>query len=60
MEKIHLFDKVISPIVTEWGIFTEPFTFMIDKKGIVSAKYEGFVTYGEIESDLIKMIKIDF
>ena len=57
---LHFSKRRISPIVTEWGIFTEPFTFMIDKKGIVSAKYEGFVTYGEIESDLIKMIKIDF
>ena len=53
---LHFAKRKISPTVIQWGIFTEPFTFIINQKGIITAKYEGFATYGEIESDLSKMI----
>tara|TARA_B100000686_G_scaffold328774_1_gene389180 strand:+ start:170 stop:1075 length:906 start_codon:yes stop_codon:yes gene_type:complete len=54
---LHFSKRRIAATVTEWGVFTEPFTFIINEKGVVSAKYEGFVTYDEIESDLTKIIK---
>ena len=57
---LHFAKRRIAPTVNEWGIFTEPFTFLIDKNGIVSAKYEGFATYSEIESDLTKIIGSDW
>ena len=57
---LHFAKRRIAPTVSEWGIFTEPFTFLVDKNGIVSAKYEGFATYSEIESDLTKLIESDW
>ena len=39
----------LSPILAEWGLPTEPWTFVIDADGIVRAKYEGFVSSEELE-----------
>ncbi len=39
--------RVVSA-VEEWGLKTEPFTFVIDSAGIVSARFEGFVTAEEL------------
>ena len=39
----------LSPILAEWGLPTEPWTFVIDADGIVRAKYEGFVSSVELE-----------
>ena len=33
----------LSPTLAEWGLPTEPWTFVIDADGNVSAKYEGYV-----------------
>ena len=38
----------LASVVEEWGLRTEPFTFVIDSAGIVSAKFEGFVTAEEL------------
>lgn len=45
----------VSPILGEWGIETEPFTFVLNIQGIVVAKFEGFATEFEIKSAL-KMV----
>ena len=42
----------ISPLMQEWGLFTEPFTFLIDSNGFVHSKFEGFVTTVELEESL--------
>ena len=42
----------ISPLMEEWGLFTEPFTFLIDANGFVHSKFEGFVTTVELEESL--------
>ena len=39
----------LSPILAEWGLPTEPWTFVIDADGIVRAKYEGYVSSKELE-----------
>ncbi len=39
----------LSPTLAEWGLPTEPWTFVIDADGNVSAKYEGYVTLEELE-----------
>lgn len=39
----------LSPILAEWGLPTEPWTFVVDADGIVRAKYEGFVSSEELE-----------
>ena len=38
----------LSPILAEWGLPTEPWTFVIDAEGIVRAKYEGYVSAEEL------------
>ena len=38
--------------VTEWGLPTEPWTFIVDGEGIVRAKFEGFVNSEELEEGL--------
>ena len=40
------------PAMSEWGLLTEPFTFVIDKNGLIAAKFEGFVTERELETAL--------
>ncbi len=39
----------LSPTLAEWGLPTEPWTFVIDADGNVSAKYEGYVGSDELE-----------
>ena len=38
----------LAPIMAEWGLPSEPWTFVVDAEGIVRAKYEGFVTADEL------------
>jgi hypothetical protein len=38
-----------SAAVKEWGLQTDPWTFVVDRRGRVSAKFEGTVTPGELK-----------
>ena len=40
----------LSPVMVEWGLESEPYTFVIDALGIVSAKFEGFATAEELNN----------
>ena len=40
---------VISPTVKEWGLPSEPWTFLIDGDGLVDSKFEAFTTLEELE-----------
>jgi hypothetical protein len=46
-----------SPTVTEWGLQTEPWIFVVDGKGIIRAKFEGLTTAREIEAALKQALK---
>ena len=39
-----------SPIVEEWGLPSEPWTFVIDANGAIAAKYEGFADEDELDA----------
>ena len=39
----------LSPVMVEWGLEIEPYTFVIDALGNVSAKLEGFATAEELD-----------
>ena len=39
----------LSPTLAEWGLPTEPWTFVINSEGLIAAKYEGFVSSEELE-----------
>jgi hypothetical protein len=42
-----------SPLVEEWGLPSEPWTFVIDSEGIVVHKFEAFATTEELEEALL-------
>ena len=41
---------VISPTMKEWGLPSEPWTFLIDGRGLVHSKFEAFTTLEELEA----------
>ena len=43
---------VISPTAEEWGLPSEPWTFIVDAEGIIRAKFEAFTTRDELEAAL--------
>ncbi len=42
--------------VQEWGLPTEPWTFVIDSQGLVQGKFEQFTTAAEIEAKLREIL----
>lgn len=40
------------PVMAEWGLPTEPWTFVVGADGRIAARYEGLVTVGEVLSAL--------
>ncbi len=46
----------ISPVVREWGLPSIEWTFVVDKKGRIAARFEGFATYPEVESALQQVL----
>ena len=42
----------LSPTLSEWGLVTEPWTFILDREGVVSARFEGFATAEELQDAL--------
>ncbi|GIT42290.1 MAG: hypothetical protein Ct9H300mP11_02260 [Chloroflexota bacterium] len=42
--------------VSEWGLPTEPWTFIIDSQGIIRGKFEQFTTADEIEARLLDIL----
>lgn len=47
-----LANAVISPTVEEWGLPSEPWTFIIDGDGVIRAKFEAFTTRAELDDAL--------
>ena len=46
----------ISPVVLEWGLPSIEWTFVIDRDGIVSERFEGFATFTEVEDALKRVM----
>ena len=44
------------PAAAEWGLPSEPWTFVVDAEGLVAAKFEGFATRDELEDALAKVL----
>ena len=60
-EDPHLFDGQrprggLIAAVSEWGLPTEPWTFIIDSQGIIRGKFEQFTTADEIEARLLDIL----
>ena len=48
----------ISPVLDDWNINSEPYTFLINQKKLVS-KFQGYVSYEEILPDIKKIINVN-
>ncbi len=46
----------VSPHMDQWGLLTEPFTFVLDAGGRVTSKFEGFATEEELEAALAEVL----
>jgi hypothetical protein len=44
------------PAVGEWGLLSEPWTFVIDGRGLVHARFEQFTPAEEIEAALLEVL----
>jgi hypothetical protein len=47
----------LSPEIEEWGLPTEPWTFIVDGQGRVAAKFEAFSSYEEIDEELARILE---
>lgn len=43
------------PAMDEWGLRTEPWTFLVDSEGVIQARYEGGITFAELEPALAQL-----
>ena len=46
-----------APAVEEWGLLTEPWTFIVDSSGRIASKFEAFTTAEEVEEELKKVLQ---
>ena len=53
----HPFEKLeMVPAMSEWGLRTEPWLFLVDKDGRIADRFEGGITYQEIAPAVEKLI----
>lgn len=52
-----LSNAIIAPALTEWGLPSEPWTFIVDGEGMVQAKFEAFTTREELENALAAVLQ---
>lgn len=43
------------PAMQEWGLRTEPWTYLVDANGVIQARYEGGLTFAELEPALAQL-----
>ncbi|MCI0843336.1 MAG: hypothetical protein J4N36_06190, partial [Chloroflexi bacterium] len=46
----------LNPIVDEWRLQSEPWVFIVDAEGNIAAKFDGLVTFEELEQALLDLI----
>ena len=46
----------LSPAVLEWGLPSIEWTFVVDRSGVVTARFEGFATLEEVREALLKAL----
>ncbi|MDA1256707.1 MAG: hypothetical protein O3C10_02520 [Chloroflexi bacterium] len=47
---------VHTPLLAEWGLFTDEWTFVVDASGTVAGRFEGFSPYSELEETIIRTL----
>ena len=54
--KGNLKNAKISPVLNEWNIKSEPYTFLIDKNNYLLRKFQGYVSFEEIENYIVNLL----
>ena len=47
---------VLTQTMRQWGLYSEPWVFVLDGEGRVAAKFEGIVTLAEVEKALLQVL----
>lgn len=45
-----------TPILEEWGVHTDEWTFVVDERGKVTARFEGFAPRAELEEAILPLL----
>ena len=45
-----------TPILEQWGLVTDEWTFIVGADGLVAARFEAFVTRDELERALVAVL----
>lgn len=48
-------EQRVVPAMGEWKLASEPWTFLVDGQGVIQAKYEGGITFAELEPALTQL-----
>jgi hypothetical protein len=48
-------EQRLVPAMAEWKLASEPWTFLVDGQGVIQAKYEGGITFAELEPALTQL-----
>lgn len=47
---------VHTPLLMEWGLFTDEWTFVMDASGTVAGRFEGFSPFSELEETILRTL----
>ena len=50
-------DPIETPILEEWGLHTDEWTFVVNADGIVTARFEAFAPFAEVEAALGELLE---
>lgn len=45
------------PAMSEWGLQTEPWLFLVDRSGKIAERFEGGITFEELEPEVAKLVQ---
>jgi hypothetical protein len=48
--------EVLPLLTDEWWLDSEPWVFVVDSSGLISAKFEGIMSYEELEAALTQVL----
>ena len=52
------FDRAVrTPLLEEWGLHTDEWTFIVDRDGRIAARFEAFATEQEVEAALLTVLR---
>ena len=47
----------LAPTMQAWGLSTEPWLFLVDEQGVIAGRYEGGITFQELQPAVEKLVQ---